>query len=459
MTKPPLDCEGPAVRRLTTARIPTRDGEFQLALYENSEDEKDHLALIHGDISSASSVLVRVHSECFTGDVLGSLRCDCGEQLNASMRMIAEHGSGVLLYLRQEGRGIGLKSKLKAYNLQDEGYDTVDANLALGHGADERDYTIGALILRDLGVSSVRLITNNPEKIEGLEDFEIEVSERVALQPHITKHNSEYLRTKVDRMRHMLELSPTSDPPARLRAPFPALQHRMDRHYRSTGRPFVTLSYAQHLDGSFVPHEGDRPGDSGAEAHSFMHNLRAAHDAILVGISALRAGGPDFSVPAPDGGRPRPVVLDAELHTLPSSELFGFDGPPPLIATNARSSTERQAELEAAGAEVIRLSCRDEAGLSLEELLDRIGQRGLQSVVVEGGADVITRFLRKRLIDYVTVTVTPQLGDAGSGLAEGEHRKRTGGIGRTAYPRLTNIHQQSAGDRLILSGDPVWEDG
>lgn len=457
MTKPPLDGEGPAVRRLTTARIPTRDGEFQLALYENSEDEKDHLALIHGDISSASSVLVRVHSECFTGDVLGSLRCDCGEQLNASMRMIAEHGSGVLLYLRQEGRGIGLKSKLKAYNLQDEGYDTVDANLALGHGADERDYTIAALILRDLGVSSVRLITNNPEKIEGLEDFEIEVSERVALQPHITKHNSEYLQTKVDRMRHMLELTPTSDPPARPRAAFPALQHRMDRHYRSTGRPFVTLSYAQRLDGSFVSLEGNQPG--GDEALSFMHNLRAAHDATLIGINALHADGPDFPVPLPDEDQPRPVVLDAKLHTLPSSDLFGSDGPAPLIATNERSSTERQAELEAAGAEVVRLSCRDKAGLSLEELLDRLGQRGLQSVVVEGGADVIRRFLRERLIDYVAVTVTPQWGGGSHGLTEEGERRESLSNGRTAYPRLTNIHQQWAGDRLILSGDPVWEDG
>lgn len=459
MTEHPPDSEDPVVRRLTTARIPTRDGEFQLALYENSEDEKDHLALIHGDISSESSVLVRVHSECFTGDVLGSLRCDCGEQLNASMRMIADHGSGILLYLRQEGRGIGLQSKLEAYNLQDEGYDTVDANLALGHGADERDYTIGALILQDLDVASVRLITNNPEKIEGLQDSEIEVAERVPLQPHINRHNSEYLRTKVNRMRHMLELSPTSAQ-ARTQAAAYALRERFDDHYRTTGRPFVTLSYVQSLDGSIATQEGRRLTTSDGEALAFTHQLRAAHDAVLVGIGALVDDDPALAAGRSDGSPPRPVVLDTQLRTPLTADIFRDGGPPPLIATNEQSSTERQKALEAKGADVLRLPCRDEDGLALDELLDQLGQRGLRSMLVEGGARVIRSFMRERLVDHVVLTMAPRF--MGGAHAFGKEivpagAEAKGSHNASAYPQLTNISQQWMGEELILRGDPVWE--
>ena len=155
--------------RKTRARVPTAEGEFQLCLYTSNQDAKEHLVLIIGDVAGQPDVLVRVHSECFTGDVLGSLRCDCGTQLHQSMHMIAEEGRGILIYLRQEGRGIGILDKLRAYNFQDMGYDTVDANLMVGHKADEREYTAAALILKDLGVLSVRMLTNNPMKIESLQ--------------------------------------------------------------------------------------------------------------------------------------------------------------------------------------------------------------------------------------------------------------------------------------------------
>ncbi len=188
-------------------RIPTDEGEFQLCVFVNNQDGKEHLAIIMGDVYEKTDVLVRVHSECFTGDVLGSRRCDCGEQLNLALRMIAQAGEGMLIYLRQEGRGIGLIEKMRAYNLQDQGYDTVEANLMLGHQADERDYTMAARILENLGVKSVRLITNNPLKIQHLRILGVPVTERVPLQPTVTADNAEYLFTKVRRMNHLLNLS------------------------------------------------------------------------------------------------------------------------------------------------------------------------------------------------------------------------------------------------------------
>jgi GTP cyclohydrolase II len=187
------------------ARIPTPYGEFQLCIYLETEKSKEHLALIIGDLEGKDNVLVRVHSECFTGDVLSSLRCDCGEQLQRAMAMIAEAGKGVIIYLRQEGRGIGLQGKLRAYNLQDEGYDTVDANLALGHQVDERDYSCAARILTNLGVKSVSLITNNPTKIEALTSLGIDVRKRVPMIPTINPENIEYISTKIERMHHLLD--------------------------------------------------------------------------------------------------------------------------------------------------------------------------------------------------------------------------------------------------------------
>ncbi|UCF29509.1 MAG: GTP cyclohydrolase II [Chloroflexota bacterium] len=194
------------IERRVESRIPTASGEFRLYLYTNNRDEKEHLAMVMGEVSGKRDILVRVHSECYTGDVLGSLRCDCGEQLQSAMQSIALAGEGVLIYLRQEGRGIGLLDKLRAYNLQDQGLDTVDANLALGHQADERDYTIAAYILNDLGVKSVQLLTNNPLKIEDLLQKGIPISQRVPLEATVTTDNADYLFTKAQRMHHMLNL-------------------------------------------------------------------------------------------------------------------------------------------------------------------------------------------------------------------------------------------------------------
>lgn len=194
-----------SVTREASASIPTEHGTFQLTYFSNSADQKEHLAFTMGDLASQDAVLVRVHSECFTGDVMGSRRCDCGEQLDQALAMVAQAGVGAVLYLRQEGRGIGLLEKMKAYNLQDAGFDTVDANLMLGHDADSRDYTLGALMLEDLGVRAVRLITNNPAKIDALKADGINIVERVPSRIAANADNAFYLSTKARRMDHMVE--------------------------------------------------------------------------------------------------------------------------------------------------------------------------------------------------------------------------------------------------------------
>ena len=192
------------VERKTTTRMPTKYGEFMAYGYVNQLNGEHHVALVKGDISDGNNILCRVHSECLTGDVFGSLRCDCGEQFAAAMRQIEEEGRGILLYMRQEGRGIGLINKLRAYELQEQGMDTLDANLALGFEGDEREYYIGAQILKDLGVKTMRLLTNNPDKVYQLSDYGMEITERVPIQMTATMYDIAYLRTKQKRMGHIL---------------------------------------------------------------------------------------------------------------------------------------------------------------------------------------------------------------------------------------------------------------
>ena len=192
------------VERVVSTKLPTAFGEFSAVGYRSLVDDKHHVAMVKGDVAGEEDVLVRVHSECLTGDVFHSLRCDCGEQLEAAMAMIEREGKGVLLYLSQEGRGIGLLNKLRAYKLQEEGLDTVDANLKLGLPADLRDYGIGAQILVDLGLSSIRILTNNPKKIHGLEGYGLSVTEQLPIISVPNPHNEEYLRAKRDKMGHRL---------------------------------------------------------------------------------------------------------------------------------------------------------------------------------------------------------------------------------------------------------------
>ena len=198
------------VHKVVSTKLPTWIGEFQLHLYRSQTDEKEHVALVKGEFAADEPVLVRVHSECLTGDVFGSRRCDCNEQLVAAMQTVEKAGKGVVLYMRQEGRGIGLVNKLKAYQLQDEGMDTVEANEKLGFRPDLRDYGIGAQILRDLGVRKMKLMTNNPKKVVGLHGYGLEIVERVPLEVDANFHNQRYLMAKRDKLGHLILIEPPS---------------------------------------------------------------------------------------------------------------------------------------------------------------------------------------------------------------------------------------------------------
>lgn len=427
----------------TSARIPTTDGEFTLSLYQTTLDDKEHLALLVGNVTQQENVLVRIHSECFTGDVLGSLRCDCGPQLNQAMQLIASEGAGVILYLRQEGRGIGLRNKLRAYNLQDAGYDTVDANLLLGHQADERDYAVATLMLHDLGVRSLRLLTNNPAKIESLAAAGLQVTERVPLQVASHEENAAYLETKVKRMRHLLDLERVivgTNGRSPLHSPLSQLQPGHHPH-----RPFVTLSYAQSLDGSITVQRGRPTAISGSESMRFTHQLRASHDGILVGIGTVLADNPSLTVRLVPGENPHPVILDSQLRCPPSIKLMARH---PIIATLPTADPARQAALEAAGAQVWHLPANKNGLVSLTALLPRLKEAGYHSLMVEGGSQVITSFLTTGMVDRVVVTVAPlYLG----GLTAVEPQK-AGQNGRF-FPQLTNHQYHQVGKDLVLIAD------
>jgi GTP cyclohydrolase II len=375
------------IERLSSARLPTRLGAFEALVFADQVDGSQPVALVHGDIASKDAPLVRVHSECWTGDVVGSLRCDCGEQLGRALAAITSHGAGVLLYLRQEGRGIGLANKLRAYGLQDGGLDTVDANSALGLPIDARDYGGAAAILSELGLTRVRLMTNNPDKVAALEAAGISVIERVPVTAVPNVENTSYLHTKIARLGH--------EAPAR------------------SPRPRVTIHYAQTLDGRLATRTGESQWISSEAATTFAHELRASHAAVMVGVGTAIADDPRLTTRLVEGRSPLRIVVDSALRLSPSARLVTDGAAPTMLATTERADDERRGAFEAAGAEVVVMPATPDGRVDLGALLDELGRRGIDSVLVEGGAGLITAMLRERRAWRLVVSIAPTVLGAG----------------------------------------------
>lgn len=409
------------VERVVETVLPTRYGVFRMVGYRDSQNN-EHVALVRGDISNGAIPLVRVHSECLTGDALGSYRCDCGEQLAASLQRISEEGVGVVIYVRgHEGRGIGLLEKLRAYALQDQGADTVDANTSLGLPVDARDYVQSTEILRDLGVTRIRLLSSNPAKQEALESGGITVTGRSGLNIAQRPENAGYIATKRARMRHDGEpvqdvwraLTEGTVPQGSVNGPAAELITRygpLVQAVRPNGR-LVIGQLGQSLDGFIASRTGDARFVTGSEDREHLHRLRALVDAVVIGASTVTADDCLLTVRAVEGPNPLRVVLDPHAR-IPATSLVLTDGAAPtlwLVGTEATVPTDLADNVSAR-----RLAAADFAP---ERLLDMLADLGRPRVLVEGGGHTVSRFLEAGALDRLYLTCAPILvGDGVPGI-------------------------------------------
>lgn len=391
------------VQRVVETVLPTRHGTFRMIGFRGY-DGTEHVALAAGltdHVPPTTPPLVRVHSECLTGDALGSRRCDCGEQLDAALARIAAEGTGVVVYVRgHEGRGIGLLEKLRAYRLQDSGYDTVDANLALGHPADLRTYDQPAAILADLGLTRVRLMSSNPAKEHALAALGIEVVERTGMFVGVHPENVVYLRTKRARMNHD---SPAADLDAAVIARYADL---------IASPAWVVAQSAQSMDGFIATPSGDGVALSGPDDHEHLHHLRSLAQAVIVGAQTVIADDPRLTVRLVPGDSPVRVVVDPQGRTPASAHVF-TDGEAEtlwLVGAGVGSRT-------GPGVATLHL---DAEGFEPAAIVALLADSGLTRVLVEGGGRTISRFLAADVLDRLFVTVVPVfLGDGVPGVRPG----------------------------------------
>jgi GTP cyclohydrolase II len=438
----------PVPQQVARLSLPTGAGEFDLRAFRAASGEL-YLLLGRGDIGDGHGILTRLHSGCLTGDALGSLRCDCGPQLRLALRRLAAEGRGLLLYIPgHEGRGVGLVDKLRAYMLQDQGQDTVEANRRLGLPVDGRDYREAAQVLAGVGVRSIRLLTNNPRKASGLARGGLVIEEVVPIQtaPHL--RNRGYVETKAQQLGHRRPGGDRFGADGGLDGQGPALDATTllgDVRPRPD-RPYVVLKYAQTLDGRIATGSGDAKWISGPSERRIAHALRAACDAVAVGAGTVLADDPLLTVRMVPGASPIRVVLDSTIRLPSDAQVLGGDAST-VVLTTERSDPARRADLRGRGVTVAVVRDGPD-GIDLPDGLAQLRRLGIRSLLVEGGARVLTSLLRERLADRVVVAVAPLLlgkgteavGDLGTGLV-------ADGL------RLANCTVHQAGPDFLIAGD------
>ena len=424
--------------------LPTPWGEFDVHAFQSSTTDFVYLAMVRGELSGHEPVLARVHSECLTGDALGSLRCDCGPQLHAALRTVAAEGRGVVVYATgHEGRGIGLVHKLRAYMLQDAGDDTLDANVHLGLPADARDYGDAAGVLRALGVRTVRLLTNNPAKVQGLREHGIEVDEVVPLPTAPHARNLRYLRTKRDRFGHLPPAGPELNGNISDAVDVMSL---LGEAQAPPWRPFVAVKFAQTLDGRIATATGDSKWISSDQERRVSHALRAACDAVLVGAGTVLADDPRLTVRMVEGRSPIRVVLDSTLR-IPLNANVLDDSAHTVVVTTDRSAPARRMALKSRGVGVI-VAKAGAGGVDLHDALCALHDQGIRSVLVEGGGGVITSFLSQGVTDRLIVALAPTVIGAGvEAVGDLNVLRVSEGL------KLANREVHLAGDDLLIAGD------
>lgn len=431
-----------------TIALPTPFGLFDAHAFERPSGHV-YLALVYGTVGGHDRVLTRVHSECLTGDALGSLRCDCGVQLRESLRTIVAAGRGVLVYATgHEGRGIGLMNKLRAYLEQENGADTVDANHLLGLPADARDYGDAADVVRALGIRSIRLLSNNPAKAAGLRRHGVVITEVLPLRTVAHRRNAGYLATKTARMGHLdpcdgfdpepIGSMPRGTDPATLLGGVRATDHR----------PAVVVKLAQSLDGRIATRTGDSQWISSEPERALSHALRASCDAVVVGAGTVVRDDPRLTVRAVAGSSPTRVVLDSRLRAPAGSALYNDDGST-MVLTTDRSDPGARTRLRQAGVAVQVLPLTD-GRVDLDAALAHLRSVGMEVVLVEGGATLVTALLRSGAVDRLIVSVAPLV--LGAGVSA------VGDLGVDRVDRgiaLCNQVVTKIGDDVVIAGDVV----
>lgn len=423
--------------------IPTPAGEFLARAFEGRSGYV-HLALTKGLLGQGHSVLARLHSECLTGDAIGSLRCDCGVQLQVALQRIASEGRGVLVYATgHEGRGIGLINKLRAYMEQDRGADTLDANHRLGLPGDARDYTEAISVLWSLGVRSVRLLTNNPAKVAAVEGggLLVESVEAIRTAPH--SRNLGYLHTKEQRLGHVRPAAQVVAGPTGETADVGALLGRVRPR---PSKPYVVLKYAQTLDGRIATRSGDSKWISGEDERRLSHALRAACDGILVGVGTVVRDDPQLTVRLVPGASPQRLVLDSNLR-IPMTARVLDDRASTIVMTRHAADPVKREALRARGVGVVAIASTSD-GVDIRAALGSLRDMGIRCLLVEGGARVITSMFSAGLVDRLIVSIAPTIIGAGTdAVGDLSVRRISDGVA------LQNRSIHAVGDDVLLAWD------